>query len=134
MGAAPPGGLQIPHGQQQSQIVLLAPHQNGTKQGRKCNHSTWSLDDLLVALSWVYPARLASPIFSEAFRTGGQNYNVPGISRFGEVVRHSALCEFLGCALCHEVSHRERRRGDIDPLSFQMGVEGRRRCVLITVL
>jgi len=35
-------GLKIPHDQQQSQIVLLAPHQDGTKQGRRCSHSTWS--------------------------------------------------------------------------------------------
>jgi len=27
------GGPEIPHDQQQSQIVLLAPHQDGTKQG-----------------------------------------------------------------------------------------------------
>ena len=46
-------------------IVLLAPHQDETKQGRKCNHSTWCLDDpwarfhlcvasrtCLVILSW----------------------------------------------------------------------------------
>jgi len=39
-GAAAPEGLGIPHGQQQFQIVLLAPHQDGTKQGRRCHHST----------------------------------------------------------------------------------------------
>jgi len=44
------GGLGIPHGQQQFQIVLLAPHQDGTK---RCSHSTWSLDDLWAAFSWV---------------------------------------------------------------------------------
>jgi len=33
-GAAALGGLEIPHGQQLSQTVVLAPHQNGTKQGR----------------------------------------------------------------------------------------------------
>jgi len=25
--------------------VSVAPHQDGTKQGRRCSHSTWSLDD-----------------------------------------------------------------------------------------
>ena len=35
-------GLEIPHEQQQSQIVLLAQHQDGTQQSRRCNHSTWS--------------------------------------------------------------------------------------------
>jgi len=34
------GGLGIPHGQQQFQIVLLASHQYETKQGRRCGHST----------------------------------------------------------------------------------------------
>jgi len=33
-------GLGIPHGQQQFQIVLLAPHQDETKQGRRRSHST----------------------------------------------------------------------------------------------
>jgi len=32
--------LDIFHGQQQFQVVLLAPHQDGTKQGRRCSHST----------------------------------------------------------------------------------------------
>jgi len=50
-GAVDLGGLDIPRGLQQSQIVLLAPHQNGTKQGRRCSHST--LDDLWIAFPWV---------------------------------------------------------------------------------
>ena len=29
--AAAPGGLKIPHGQQRFQIIILAPHQDGTK-------------------------------------------------------------------------------------------------------
>ena len=33
-GAAVLGGLEIPHDQLKSQVVLLAPHQYGTKQGR----------------------------------------------------------------------------------------------------
>ena len=37
--AAVVGGLGIPDGQQQFQIVLLAPQQDGTKQGRRCGHS-----------------------------------------------------------------------------------------------
>jgi len=40
-GAAALGGLEILHDQQQSEIVLLAPNQNGTKQGRRC--SCWSV-------------------------------------------------------------------------------------------
>ena len=30
---------------QQSQIVLLGPHQDRTKQGRRCKHAIWSLAD-----------------------------------------------------------------------------------------
>jgi len=47
--AAALGGLEISRGQQQSLIVLLAPHQDGTKQGPGCSHSAWSLGDLLAA-------------------------------------------------------------------------------------
>jgi len=38
--AAALGGLGIPHGQQQFQIVLPAPHQDETKQGRRCSYQT----------------------------------------------------------------------------------------------
>jgi len=34
-------------------VVLLAPHQNGIKQGRRCSHATSSLDELWAALTWV---------------------------------------------------------------------------------
>jgi len=37
--AAALGGLGIPHGQQQFQKFLLAPQQDGAKQGRRCSHS-----------------------------------------------------------------------------------------------
>jgi len=39
-GATALGGLGIPHSQQQFQIVLLAPHQDETKQGWRCSYST----------------------------------------------------------------------------------------------
>jgi len=52
-GAAVSGGLEAPHGQQQFQVILMAPHQGGTKQGRRCCHSTWSLDDLWADFPWV---------------------------------------------------------------------------------
>jgi len=52
-GAAALGGLEIPHDQQQFQIVLLAPHQDGTKKGQRCSHPTWSLDELWAAFLWV---------------------------------------------------------------------------------
>jgi len=50
-GAAAVGGLS--HGFQQSLTVLLAPHQLGTKIGRKYNQSTWSLINLWAAFPWV---------------------------------------------------------------------------------
>jgi len=99
------GGLGTPHGQQPFQIVLLALHQDGTKQGRRCSHSTWSLDDLWVAFPLVWPVGLASPVFRWAFWTNGRTH-VTMISQFGEVVRHSGLCEFHSCAVCREVSHQ----------------------------
>jgi len=37
--AAAAGGLEIPHGQQQSLVVLLALHEHGTKQRRRCSDS-----------------------------------------------------------------------------------------------
>jgi len=51
--AAAPRGPEIPHDQQQSQMVLLAPHQDGTKKGRRCSYATWSLDKLWAAFPWV---------------------------------------------------------------------------------
>ena len=52
-GLAALGGPKIPRDQQKSQIVLLAPHQDGTKQGRRCSHATWSLDKLCADFPWV---------------------------------------------------------------------------------
>jgi len=43
-------GIEIAHGFQQSQIVMLAPHRGWTKQGRRYNHATSSLDDHWSAL------------------------------------------------------------------------------------
>jgi len=40
--------------------------------------------------------------------------NVAGVFGFVDVVRHPGLCECHSCALCSEVSHRERRRGGHD--------------------
>jgi len=39
-GATALGELGIPHSQQQFQIVLLAPREDETKQGRRCSYST----------------------------------------------------------------------------------------------
>jgi len=32
---------------------MLAPHQDGTKQGWRCNHSIWLLRNLYAAFPWV---------------------------------------------------------------------------------
>ena len=45
-GATAPGGLGIPHSHLQFHIVLLAPRQDETKQGRRCSYSNQALDDL----------------------------------------------------------------------------------------
>ena len=50
-GAAALGGLEILHDQQQSEIVQLAQHQHGTKQGQQCNQSTWSVDNVWTVFS-----------------------------------------------------------------------------------
>jgi len=52
---------------QYSQIVLLAPRQDGTKQGRKRSHSTWFVADRWTVFPWVWAsiAWLASPIWDK---------------------------------------------------------------------
>ena len=96
------GGHEICHDQQQSQIVLLAPHQDWTKQGRRCSHCTWPLVDL-AALRWVSPPGLASPTFPEAFWSRGRTIAAE-MSLFQEVTRQYELYEFHSCALCREIS------------------------------
>jgi len=59
VGAAALGWPEIPHGFQKFQIVLLAPHQDGTNP--RYNHTTWSLVDTWATSPWVWPVRLASP-------------------------------------------------------------------------
>jgi len=103
--AAALGGLALPQGQQ-SLIVLLAAHQDGTKQGPKCSHDTKSLDDLWAAFPWVKPAGLASSNLREAFWTHGR-INVAGSSLFGDVARHSGLYEFHSCSLFRNVPDHE---------------------------
>jgi len=41
-GTATPGELEIPHDQLQPHLVLLASHQDWTKQGSMCDIVTWS--------------------------------------------------------------------------------------------
>jgi len=63
--------------------------------------------------------------------------NVAGVFGFVDVVRHPGLCECHSCALCSEVSHRERRRGGHDGgialFPFKRGATGGRRCLFMTV-
>ena len=61
--AAAHGWLEIPHDFQQSLIVLLHPHKDHTKQGRRWNHVTWSIFDLWAAFCGCCQQDLArSPI------------------------------------------------------------------------
>ena len=59
------------------------------------------------------------------------------ISRFGEVVRHSGICEFHNCSLCREVSHCEHRKRWHDvrycPFSSHKEATGSEGDLLITV-
>ena len=41
-GIATLGSLKIRHNFQQSLIVLLTPHQDGTKQGQRCSDAIWN--------------------------------------------------------------------------------------------
>jgi len=50
-GSSSSDGLEIAHSQKLSEIVLLAPNQAGTKQGRRYSHFNWSLEQLWAALS-----------------------------------------------------------------------------------
>jgi len=54
-----PKGLEIRHNFQETTIVLLAPNQDGTKPGQRCNHDTWSLVEFWTALPSAWPTRLA---------------------------------------------------------------------------
>jgi len=46
VGTAALGDCQIPCGFKQFQVVLLGTHEEGTKEGRRCNHDTWYVDEL----------------------------------------------------------------------------------------
>jgi len=113
-GATSTGELVIPHGQQQFQIVLLAPHQDGTKQGRRCNYTTrpWTTSG---SLSRGLASRACFTSLSLAFWIHGRTNVV--VSSQLELIRHSGLCEFHSCALCREVSHQGRNEGGTMPLA-----------------
>ena len=52
-GVAAPGGTERTHGRQQFPLVLLNQHEDGTKQGRRCTHSTCCLVDVWAAFPRV---------------------------------------------------------------------------------
>jgi len=87
-GGSIPRGPEITHDLPQPLIVSSAvSHEDGTKPGRRCDHTLWCLADLCAAFLWVQPA------LAEFFL-------------FGEVALHSGLNEFHSCAL---PSHGERQ-------------------------
>jgi len=77
------GGFGIAHSQQQLQIILLAAHQDRTKQGLRCSHSTWCLNKLWADFPWVSQQDL---LRQSSVEHSGQN-NLATISRFGEVAQ-----------------------------------------------
>ena len=105
VGAAARRGLGIPHGQQQSQIILLTPHQDGTKQGRRLvtPPGPWttsgppfrgfSQQDLPLQSFVGHSRRMAEPM-QLGSRFEEKWFNICG------------FCEFHSCALCRKVSHR----------------------------
>ena len=52
MWATAVGRFEISHGLQQSQILLLVQHQDGTNPGRRCNQAALSLVHLWTAFTW----------------------------------------------------------------------------------
>jgi len=76
-------GLEIPHSFQQNLAVVLALHQDGTKQGRRYIHATWPLVSFWPAFLWVLPAGLASPN-SHRSSLSRDRMIVAEIFRFGE--------------------------------------------------
>ena len=105
-GSADLGGLGIPRGQQQYQIVPLAPHQDGTKQGRRCSQSTWSLDThwagaLSDGYSQQYMLHQASLWYSGHIT---ESTKLGSLDRFGrELARNFGFYKFHSCSLCHKV-------------------------------
>jgi len=106
-GVAALGGLEIPHGQQQSQIVLSGfTPQHGTKQN----------GDLFTPPgSWTTSGPLSHERSQQdmprqffVWYSGTRSTKVAGISRFGgEVAQRSGLSEFHSCAPFREVSQRK---------------------------
>jgi len=85
------GGLEIPHGYQQSPIVQLAPYQELTKQGLVTPFGPWSIS--------VPFSRESSQqdVPRQSFWSRGRT-NVSRTSRFGGVAQDSELCQFHSCA------------------------------------
>ena len=106
-GTEAPGGLEAHHDQPKSLIVLLVPYQDGTKQGRRCSHSTWSLVDFWPAFPCMGVASRICFAYLSWSILAHSGTNTAVISLFGEVAQHSELYEFQSCALCRKVSHRE---------------------------
>ena len=87
-------------------IVPLAPHQDGTKQGRRCSQSTWSLDThwagaLSGGYSQQYMLHQASLWYSGHIT---ESTKLGSLDRFGrELARNFGFYKFHSCSLCHKV-------------------------------
>jgi len=100
--------LEMPYGQQQSHIVLLTPRQDGPRKVRDLVTLRTPLVTPLVGRHLGrFPMSVISRIASPTIPGTHGRSNVAGVSRFGEVSRHSWLYKFHSWALCCKVSHRE---------------------------
>jgi len=108
-GAAAPEWLETPHSIQQSLIVLLAPHQDGAKQGRRCTQATWSLVNLRQDFRRCRQnAWLSTPIFPGTFWTRDRtNFAGSLDSESDSIFRALRISQLRTVAKCHK-SHISR--------------------------
>lgn len=97
-GTAVLGGLEAPHGFQQSLIFLLAPCEGAIVPGKRYNHATWRFAAFGAFFrGW---SQQDSPRQPGTFWSCGRAI-AAGISPFwGKLTRHLWLREFQCCGLC----------------------------------
>ena len=98
------------HDFQQSVVDMLAPYQDRTKSGRKCNYAIWSYIGLLMVSSWVKLAGNTSPIFLWTLWSPCRNAETVfngSLYSAKEMFRDLGIYDFNSCALHREVSHHE---------------------------
>jgi len=115
-GAAALGGLAMPNGQQQFQMVLLALHHNETKQGQRFIHSTkpWMTSELIFRgftqqklprqSSVGHSGHMAKPIYLCALNSEEKWFHIQGSANF-TAAHFVAKCHTMDSSqkshLCH---------------------------------